>query len=173
MPGDYSIRNPLYAQLVQRVSYNDAFKATSIPASTTLSIFTNGVTVPVPMGYAARLLRLTGNVSDGNGTGFIKVQTASIQVQIPNGTIVAAYAAPTSGVVVQGTGLSWTAYDDELYLWTDYAELGGIGKVGGVNPPGLTIFVSAEVSNTDGAAAHDADCGGNTYLVEFYTYSTK
>lgn len=80
----------------------------------------------------------------------------------PGGALLRAWSAPVTNVLLGTIGVRFGWIDDELVYGNDYIE-----SIGTDTPGAFAIFFQADISNSDGAAAHAVTIQGEL-LVEMY-----
>lgn len=159
--GEETVKNPQYIQLLQRVSFIDSGSTGSVAASSTVRVSSGGITIPIPMGQAIRIVMGRGSITDLSITGKLTLLGGGVHASIQNGNLTTvAWPFPVTNVILGSQGVDVYIGQDELWLWSDFAESGSI-------PPGLKLFVVADVTNSDAGAAHSVTFAAN-YLVEKY-----
>jgi hypothetical protein len=133
----------------------------SVPANAVASEqVSTGVQIPIPMGQAIRNAFLYANVADSGNTGKLTVVSFAIRRVNPSVFTYSAYPSLRPPVLIGSGGTTIGIWDDdELLVWNDYLEQGGL-----VN---LTYKIDIDISNSDGVAAHNVTML-ETYLIEFY-----
>jgi hypothetical protein len=149
-----------YISLLQRKSFTQT-SVVSVPANAVASEqVSTGVQIPIPMGQAIRNAMLYANVADTGNTGKLTVVSFAIRRVNPSVFTYNAYPSPRPATLIGSGGTTIGVWDDnELLVWNDYLEVGGLQN--------LTYKIDIDISNSDGAAAHNVTML-ETYLIEFY-----
>jgi hypothetical protein len=141
-------------------------------ATFTASIPLSGIGVPaigaqvilpkIDPTQALRIIAGSALVEDASSTGKLTVLGSNAGLYTLTGTLLRMYSPGMATVIVGAAGVRWGWIDDEYIFGNDYLE------VIGTDPAGqFKVVVGADVSNSDGAAAHTIT-EQLTLLVELY-----
>jgi hypothetical protein len=159
---EFGVINERYIQLITRVSLTTGVQTQLIPASsgkpgTGPGHVSPDKYFPVPTGQAIRLVHVVANLQDPGGTDQLTAWEMGMFAWAGNGFNIMAHQIP---IVNAPLGSIWGYMNsDELILYSDYPELGGVS-------PNVHVGFDAEVLNNDNVA-HNVQYRLDM-LVEYY-----
>jgi len=163
LPGEESVVNSQYVQLINRASLSTSVTTTSVVANAGhagIPPATPGPDVffPVPNGQGIRVVHAVGRVQDPGSTNQLTLLSAAVFAWGGNGFNIFARPYPATNIPL---GDAWIYYtSDELLLYTDYLEQKGL-------PPNVHIGLQANIANADAGSAHNVTLRLDL-LVEYY-----
>lgn len=142
-------------RLLQNLYVSPASVAVSIPAATTATVTGPTATIPIARSQLARVRFALGLFADAADSLKLVPGWATVQVFSPGGedidtfgsSVILGATAAELFPMIGSTNPFVVRVEDQIYLWNDNVELGGLA-------PAITMVPQGCFRNVDGALAH-------------------